>query len=266
MGKIGLLAGDGSLPVEFVRSAKKRDDTAVVFAVRGMASPVLDEEADKVYWLNIGQLARFLFLLKKERIDRIAFLGKIRKEVIYGGETPDTEMRDFVARVKDKQDYSILRKITDRLAKIGVTVIDTTAYLSALLPEKGVLGRVPPDARLKGDMEFGFDTAKKLAGMDIGQTVIVKDRTIVAVEAMEGTDAAIDRGKSIAGAGCVMVKVSRPDQDMRWDIPTVGRETMAKLIECKFSALAVENGRLYLLHKQELLEMADSKGIAVVAL
>ena len=266
MAKIGLLAGEGILPVEFTRSAKGRGEKVVVFAVRGMASPLLDKEADKVYWLEIGQFARFAFLLLKERVKRIAFLGKIRKETIYDEAAHDTEAQDVLRSVRNKKDYTILRSITDRLAMIGIAVIDTTGYLTALIPGKGVLGKAVPDAALEEDIAFGYSTAKKLAEMDIGQTVIVKGKSVVAVEAMEGTDDAIERGNRVAGPGCVMVKVSRPGQDMRWDIPTVGAKTMDRLIEYKYKAMAIESGRMYLLQKEKVLERADAAGIVVEAL
>jgi DUF1009 family protein len=136
-------------------------------------------------------------------------------------------------------------------------------YLEHLLPEKGVISRTVPDPRMEADIEFGYEAAKKMAGMDIGQTVIVKDRTIVAVEAMEGTDATITRGREVAGDGCVMVKVARPVQDMRWDVPTVGPDTMTKLMENGYSAVAIEAGRMYLVEKERFLKMADAAGMAV---
>jgi DUF1009 family protein len=263
MGRVGLVAGSGSLPVEFVKSAREKGDTVVVFALQGMASSQLEREADKVYWMNIGQYKKFVFLLLKERIKRLALVGKVSKNLIYKEEVYDEEAKALLKNLRNKKDYSILEEVTRHLSRIGIEVIDGMRYLSHLLPDKGVLTRTMPDARIEGDIKIGHDVAKKIAGMDIGQTVIVKDKAVVAVEAMEGTDAAIARAREIAGGGCVMVKVSRPNQDLRWDVPTVGPETMTRLSENGFSALAIESGKMFLVNKEETVRVADANGIVV---
>jgi DUF1009 family protein len=266
MDKIGLIAGSGTLPLEFLKKARERGESVVVFALEGMASRKIEEAAEKVYWVNIGQYKRYIFVLFKERIRRLVFLGKVEKNVIYDKESYDEEGEVILKNMLDKKDSTIFDEITKRLRVLGIGVVKGTDYLSHLLPEKGVLSRREPDERIKADILFGFNVAKKLAGLDVGQTVIVKGKTVVAIEAMEGTDATIARARSIAGEGCVMVKVSRPDQDMRWDVPTVGSDTMSKLIENEFSALAIESGKVYLLEKEKLIEMADQKNIAVEAI
>jgi DUF1009 family protein len=266
MDKIGLIAGGGTLPVEFVRSVKKQGDQIVVFALNDMASPELDEEADTVHWLGTKQYAKFVLLLLKERIRKIAFVGKVDKSVIYRENELDKTSLEALKGVRNKKDYSILEEATRRLNQLGVEVIDGIKYLSHLLPEKGLLGKIAPGGRIEEDVKFGYETAKKLAGMDIGQTVIVKDKAIVAVEAMEGTDPTIDRAGAIAGKGCVMVKVSRPNQDMRWDVPTVGPETMSRLVNNGFSAVAIESGKMFLVEREKFLNMADENGIVVEAL
>ena len=263
MAKIGLIAGAGVLPLEFIRSARERGDTVVVFALENMASQQLEKEADRVYRMNIGQYKKFGFLLLKERIRQLALIGKVKKNVIYEEGTYDEEARIVLKNMRNKKDYSILEEITRHLKRIGVEVIDGMRYLSHLLPDKGVLSRTAPDERVEEDIKIGYGIAKKLAGMDIGQTVVVKERAIVAVEAMEGTDAAITRAGEIAGKGCVMVKVSRPDQDLRWDIPTVGPDTMTGLSRNGFSALAIESGKMFLINKEELVKIADANGVAV---
>jgi len=258
-----LLAGEGLLPLEFVRSVKIKGEEVVVFALKGMALPEIEKEADKVYWLEFGQFARLVFFLLKDRVKKLTFLGKIKKEVIYNKGIYDAGSKTVLKKMKNKKDYSILRDVTEYLRKIGVEVIDPSPYLVHLFPSAGFIGTVRPDAELESNIAFGYETAKKVAGMDIGQTVIVKDSAVVAVEAMEGTDATIARGKDIAGEGCTMVKVSRPDQDMRWDIPTVGPATMQKLIENKYKALVIESGKLFVLDKETFSTMADQAGIVV---
>lgn len=266
MEKIGLIAGGGTLPAEFIKSAKKNGEKVIVFAIEDMASKDLKKEADKVYWLKVGQYRKFAFLLLKERIRRIALLGKVDKSVIYDQSEYDEEARLALKNLKDKKDYSILEEVTKHLKRFGVEVVDSTTYLSHLLPEKGVLTKKKPGGQIEKDIKFGYNAAKQMAGMDVGQTVVVKDGTVVAVEAMEGTDATIERALETAGSGCVMVKVSRPDQDLRWDVPTVGPETVRKLSEGAFSALAIESGKMFLIEKEKMISLADELGIVVEVL
>jgi len=263
MKKVGLIAGEGTLPVEFVRAAHQRGEKVIVLALKDLASPQLGVDADKVYWLKFGQYGKALFLLLKERINRIVLLGKVRRDIVYKKDAYDDEGRDIFKNLKNKRDYSILSEITARLEKLGIEVIAPSEYLSHLLPEKGVLTGQGSGTDLEEDMKFGYITAKELAGMDIGQTIIVKDRTVVAAEAMEGTDATIERGRDIAGDGCVMVKVSRPDQDMRWDVPTVGPDTIKRLAINKYRGLAIESERMFLLDKEKCIELAKEAGIMI---
>lgn len=263
MKKIGLIAGGGALPLEFLRSARKRGDRVVVYAVRDITSPLLDAEADKIHWLKFGQYGKAVFLLLLERINRVVLLGKIKREVIHKETVYDKQSRDILGSLKNKKDYSILSEITKRLGRMGIKVIDPSEYLAHLLQKKGILTKQPPGKDIEEDMEFGYITAKELAGLDIGQTIIIKDRTVVAAEAMEGTDATIERGRDIAGDGCVMIKVSRPDQDMRWDVPAVGPETIKHLARNNYRGLAMESGRMFLIEKEKCVELAEAAGITI---
>lgn len=265
MKKIGLIAGGGSLPLEFIKQAAAREEKVVVFALQGMASEKAVRDAHKVYWVKIGQYAKFAFLLARERIRHLALLGKVDKKVLFS-EKYDTEAENVLKKLKNREDYSILEEITRHLKKIGVEVINGKEYLEHLVPEKGVLSAVQPDEKIRLDIEFGYAIAKQIAGMDIGQTLIVKDKTVVAVEAMEGTDEVIKRAFGLAGRGCVMVKVSRPKQDSRWDVPTVGADTMRLLAENGFSALAVESTKMFLINRQETIDIANINKIVLQVL
>ncbi|MBD3380346.1 MAG: DUF1009 domain-containing protein [Candidatus Omnitrophica bacterium] len=267
MAKVGLIAGGGTLPIEFILSAKNLGEKVVVFALNGMASKELEKLADRVYWLEINQYKKFLFLLLKERIRHIALVGKVPKNVVYSSsEGADEEYVKSLGGLPDRKDYSILEEVTRHLKKIGVEVVDNMRYLSHLIPEKSLLTDTQPDEMTMEDIKFGYDTAKRIAGMDIGQTVIVKHKAVVAVEAMEGTDAAIERAYDIAGEDCVMVKVSRPDQDMRWDVPTIGPDTIKLLARSKYSALAIESGKMYVVEKERVITEADAAGISIEAI
>jgi len=266
MKKIGLIAGGGSLPIEFINSAKEAGNKVVVFAINNMANEQVADLADKVYWMNVGQYKKFLFLLLKERIRQIALIGKVEKNVIYEKTKYDRKGWKTIKNLENKEDYSILAEVTRHLERFGITVIDAGKYLSHLIPEVGVLSRAMPDKRIEEDILFGYNIAKKLAGMDVGQTIIVKNKTVVAVEAMEGTDPAIKRAGKIAGEGCVMIKVGRPKQDMRWDVPTVGIDTIKRMAENRFSALAIESEKMFLVDRREFLWTADNNNIVVQVL
>jgi UDP-2,3-diacylglucosamine hydrolase len=266
MAKIGLIAGAGSLPVEFALSVKAKGDRVVVFALEGVADTRLEDIADKVYRFKITQYKKVFFLLLSNGIRKLVMLGKFEKRVIYEKGPAREKYAGKLKKLSDRKDYSILTEITRRLALVGVKVVDALEYLSHLLPAEGILTASSPDSRVRGDIEFGYHTAKKIAELDIGQTVVIKNRTVVAIEAMEGTDAAIERAFSIAGEGCVMVKVSRPSQDMRWDVPVVGPETIKILAENNFSALAIESGRMFVVDPERLVRDADLSGIAVQVL
>lgn len=262
MGNIGLIAGEGQLPIEFLRAARAKGEKIVVFAIKGMADASIDKEADKVYWIDVREYGKSVFIVMKERLKHLVFLGKIKKKAIYE-ENFDNEGKKALKGLLNKKDTSFFKEAERRLKMMGIDVLSAADHLSHLLPEKGILTQKQADEKTNADMAFGYETAKTLAGMDVGQTVIVKEGNIVAVEAMEGTDATIARGREIAGDGCIMVKVARPVQDMRWDVPTVGPDTMTKLMENGYSAIAIEAGRMYLVEKERFLKMADAAGIVV---
>jgi len=265
MKKIGMIAGGGNFPLEFAKAVKRQGDKIVVFAIIGLASEKLNDIADKIYWLNIGQFTKFTFLLLKERVRELILLGKINKNVIYN-EKIDKKAQDMMNTIKNNNDYSVLEAITKKLKILGIKVTNGRGYLTGLLPARGCLTQNLPEPSVQEDISFGYGIIKKIAGMDIGQTIIVKNKAVVAVEAMEGTNETIKRGKQIAGEGCVMVKVARPDQDMRWDVPVVGLETIAFLVEHGYKALAIESKKMYLIEKDQFLQLADNAGISVQVL
>ena len=266
MAKIGLIAGGGMLPVEFVRSVREKGDTVIVFALKGMASESLNDLADKIHWFDLTQYKKFIFFLIKERIRHIAMLGKVDKNVIYNKDIKDKAVTDDLDALKDKKDYSVLEGITKHLARFGVHVIDCSEYLSHLIPQKGLLTEFSPSVAVEGDIAFGHTIAKNLADMDIGQTIVIKQKSVVAVEAMEGTNEVIKRAHKIAGKGCVMIKVSRSKQDLRWDVPVVGTETMDLLVENGFSALAIESCKMYMVDRENFLKKANENNIVVKVL
>ena len=182
MTKIGLIAGGGMLPLEFVRSVREKGDKCIVYGIKGMASEQLNDLADKIYWFDLTQYKLFVLYLIKERIRNIAMLGKVEKNVIYNKDIKDKEVTDDLDALKDKKDYSVLEGVTKHLARLGVHVIDGVDYLSHLIPQKGLLTAFNPSSEVEGDITFGYKIAKDLADMDVGQTIVIKHKSVVAVE------------------------------------------------------------------------------------
>ena len=264
MERIGLIAGGGRLPVIFAKEARKRGVKVIGFAIKEMASPDFDKACDRVHRLGIGHTKKFFFLLLAERIKKIAMLGKVDKSIIYSEVDKDKKALKALDEAKDKNDYSILEKITSEIEKTGVKVISGIEYLSDILPSKGVLTKREPSEKEQEDISFGLERAREIARLDIGQAIVVKDKAVVAVEALEGTDRAIERAAELCGPGFSVIKVSRPEQDMRWDVPVVGPKTISLIAEKKGAALALEEKKMFLLDKDTCAEMANLKGISIV--
>ena len=264
MERIGLIAGGGKLPVIFAEEARKKGAKIIGFAIKEMALPEFDKACDRAHRLGIKQIKKFLFLLVAERIRKIVMLGKVDKSVIYNNKHgADEHLRRF-EKEKDKSDYSILDKVTAEFEKMGIKVIEAGAYLDNLFPPKGILTKRHPSEKEANDVSFGFPIAREIARFDIGQTVIVKDKSVVSVEAMEGTDETIKRAAKLSGSGFTVIKVSRPEQDMRWDVPVVGPETIKLIAENKGKVLAIEAKRMFLVEREACLEIAEKNGISIV--
>lgn len=264
MERIGLVAGGGALPVIFAKEARKKKAKVIGFAIRNVASPELEKVCDKIHWLGINQIKKFAFLLLVERIKKIALLGTVEKAIIYGSVKNDKEAGKIIKETNDKNDYSILSRITAEFEKKGVEVISGIEYLSDLLPSKGVLTEKSPSEKEYDDIDFGFKMAKELARADVGQTVVVKDRAVVTVEGMEGTDRTIERAGKLCGEGFVVTKVSRPDQDMRWDVPVVGPTTIKMMAAYRGKVLAMEAKKMFLVEKENCVQLADNNDISIV--
>lgn len=265
MAKIGLVAGAGKLPCVFAGLAKTRGDEVVAFGIKGITDASLETCVDKMHWLAWGDLKKAMMLLLMERIKRIALLGKIRKDMVMAstGEL-DEEAGRLMTSLKDKKDYAILIGISDILKKVGVEVMDPTAYLKELIPSKGFLTEHEPTQEELDDIDYGFKVARSLSGLDIGQTIAVKEKTVIAIEAVEGTDEMISRAGKLVKNGFVVVKVARPDQDMRFDIPLVGPDTLASMAKAGATALGLESSKTFLMNKEDAIKLADSNDISIV--
>lgn len=265
--RIALIAGSGKFPLLLARAAKTNSIEVIAVAIRSAADKEIEKIADKTYWVNIGQAKKLIDIFLKEQIRYAIMAGKVNKTIIIKQALRlDKEARNLLKKIRDKRDDTILSAIAARFKDFGVTFMDSTLFLKNLMPEKGVLTKRKPSRQESEDVKFGFSMAKNIGSLDIGQSVIVKQGAVIAVEAIEGTDKAIRRAGRLAGKGTVVVKVSKPKQDMRFDVPVIGLETLKVLKKAGSSVLAIEAGKVLVLEKEDLIKEAGKAGISIVAI
>jgi len=259
--KLCLVAGSGSLPTAFVKKAKELGDEVFVVGVKGITSI----EADA--YLPLGKVDTLVKLLEKHNINKLVLLGKFEHKLLFSHLlTLDSLALKILKRAKDRRAQSLIRALMDELEEMGFEFIDPKPYLEELLAGKGTLNSVEPSSQAIEDGLFGFPIAKEIAQLDVGQTIVVKEGTVVSVEAMEGTQEAIYRAGKLAGKGCRVIKVARKSQDFRIDVPTVGLDTLEALRQIKADALFLEAGKVYIVDKDKFLKLADKYKISVVGL
>ncbi len=258
---IGLIAGKGVLPEEFRKSAKKRGENVFTVGVRG----ITDHDVDEL--IPIGRVGRLIKVLKKKGVKRIVMLGKFEHRLLYSSLLSfDLKALSILRRSKDRRPASLVRAFIEALEEEGFEFIDPKPYLEDLLATEGSMNRRKPSEEAFEDGIFGFLIAKEIAELDIGQTVVVKDKAVVAVEAMEGTQETILRGGKLGGKGTRVIKVARKTQDFRIDVPTVGIETLEAIKEAGSDALFLEANKVYIVEKEKFLRRADGLGISVFGL
>ncbi|HET6513679.1 MAG TPA: UDP-2,3-diacylglucosamine diphosphatase LpxI [Thermodesulfovibrionales bacterium] len=263
--KIGLISGMGELPFAIAEEAKEKGFRIFAIALEPLADRRLSEYVDDIRWINVGKLGEMIKALKRFGIKEAVMAGKVPKSLLYKSRImPDLRAAKLLFSLKDRRDDSILLAITHELEKEGISLLKTTEFCSTLLAPRGVLTKNRPTDEELNDIAFGWKIAKELGRLDIGQTVVIKNKAVMALEAIEGTDEAIRRGGRYAHKGAVVVKVSKPDQDMRFDVPAAGLATLEVMIEVKARVLAVEAGKTILLQKDDLLNQAQAAGISVV--
>lgn len=265
--KIGLIAGSGRFPILFARQAKKRGAEVIAIAVKGDTSYQLRRMVRKITWLNISEFDRIFTVFKDEKIDKAVMAGQINPRCLFNKNNEfGPVLEELLAQARDKKADTIFSAIAEKLKEQGIELISSLTFLSDYLPQKSVLTRREPREQEWQDVYFGLALAKKIAGLDIGQTVVIKQKAVLAVEALEGTDATLLRGGLIGKGGACAVKVSKPQQDMRFDVPVVGLKTIRSLIKAGISCLAIEAGKTVFLDRQDSVRLADKKGIAIVAI
>lgn len=265
-GSIGLIAASGHLPLIAARRAEAQGVKVVTCAILDEADPEIEKVSYHTLWVKLGELGRVIRFFKKEQVSEALLGGKIHKVSLLSGKVkPDLEMVKAVASVRDWKDDSLLLAVVSQLEKNGIKILDSTLFLKEDLLPPGVITKSSPSKQEIHDVEFGWSIAKSMGGLDIGQTVVVKSKAVLAVEAIEGTDEAIRRGGMLGGSGAVVIKVSKPKQDMRFDVPVVGPDTLRVMREVRARVLAVEALKTLLLEKEEVLALAREAQISIIA-
>lgn len=265
MERIAIIAGAGEFPLLMARELKRRGVETVAVAIQEEADRAIEAEAARTYWQPLGRLGRLLKTLKKERIDRAVLAGKVQKARVFREFKPDIRALTLLWGLKDRKDDTILLKIAEVLRGEGIELLPQTTHMDEFLPQAQVFTRRAPEPAEQGDIDFGAAVARELGRLDVGQTVVVKKGAVLALEAIEGTDQAIRRGGSLGGSGAVVVKVAKPRQDLRFDVPAVGIDTVVACVDAGVGTLAVEGGKTFFFQREEAVALADRHGMAVLA-
>jgi len=263
----GLIAGNGDFPFLVLEGARSRGIDMAVIAIREEASPALEQAATRFHWISLGELGRGIDLLHQEGVKHAVMAGQVKHNKIFSSIRPDWRLAKLLLALPSKNTDSLIGAVAHVLEGEGIELVDSTKFLGSLLPATGVLTRRAPDEAEAADIAYGRQIAHQIAGLDLGQTVVIRDRACVAVEAMEGTDETIERAARIAGGQrLVVVKVSKPRQDMRFDVPVIGTKTIEVMRRANAMALAIDAGRTLLFDREALIREADAAGIAIQAL
>jgi len=267
---LGLIAGNGRFPFLVLDAARALGHDVTIVAVKEEAFSELNDAARRheapIHWISLGQLGTCIRLLREAGATRAVMAGQVKHTKIFGGIIPDLTFVSALRKLTSRNTDGLIGAVAAVMSDNGIELIDSTTLLTPLLAQPGVLTRRAPSEDEQQDFTFGYHMADVIAGLDIGQTIAVKHRAVVAVEAMEGTDEVIARAGHLAGPGVRIVKVAKPKQDMRFDVPTVGRDTIESMQKAGGKVLAVEADRTILIDEQETIALADRYGIAVLAL
>ena len=278
--KLGLIAGNGRFPFLLLDAARAQGLSVVVAAIREETGAEMDRRAAAdpevtVHWLSLGELSRLIELFHKEDVKQAVMAGQVKHKQIFSSIRPDWRLAKLLLNLRTRNTDMLLGAVAKVLGDEGIELISSTAFLEPLLAQEGLLTERAPDEEECRNIEYGLSVARSLAGFDIGQTVVVAAQACVAVEAMEGTDAAIERAgalmRSLSGDASTLerrltvVKVAKPNQDMRFDVPVIGRPTVEAMMRAGARCLSVEAGRTLLFDRDALLELARKESIAIVA-
>ena len=268
--RIGLIAGNGRFPFLVLDAARSLGHDVTVVAIREEADPDLEDavstgSAADLHWISLGQLGKCIEILKQAGATKALMAGQVKHNKLFTGVIPDLTFLSVLGRLKTRNTDALISAVADVLIQHGSELVDSTRFLQPLLARPGVLTRRAPSDDERADFEFAYGVADAIAALDVGQTIVVKDRAVVAVEAMEGTDEVIKRASRVAGPGIRVVKVAKPNQDMRFDVPVIGLRTIEALRVANASAISVDAGRTLVLDGENVFAAASDAGISVVS-
>ena len=264
--KIGLIAGNGRFPFLVAQEIKKSGGEVVCVGLKEEVDGGLAAFCDKYCEVSIGKFQKFIDFLKEGGVKTAVMAGQVKHVKIYSGIIPDFRAVKILASLVNKKTDTILKTVADEFEKDGIKLMPSHLYLTSLLAPKGLITGKKLSSDEQKDVDFGFKIAKGIAGFDIGQTVVVKDRSVLAVESVEGTDECIKRAYSLGGENAIAVKVAKPDQDFRFDVPIIGDRTINTLKENKIRAMAVEAGVTLILDKEEMIKQAKAAGVTILGI
>ena len=262
--QIGLIAGGGQFPLMIAEAAKRQGLHMVAVAHTGETDPSIAHLVDEIVWVRLGQVGRLIKTFHKNHVHQAIMAGTINKKRMFEDVKPDLKGLSLITKLSVFHDDDILVSLARELEKEGIEIISSTTHLPGLLAQPGCYTKRKPSKSEKQDIAFGWDVAKELGRLDIGQCVVVRRRTVLALEAIDGTDETIQRGGKIAKEKAVVVKVSKPRQDLRFDVPSVGLETVKVMSRVKASVLAVEAGKTLMFNRPEMVSYANQTGISIV--
>ena len=263
--KLGLIAGNGRFPFLVLEGARKAGTSVAVAAIREETDPEIDRAAERVIWVGLGQLGKMLRFFKNEGVEKAIMAGQVKHVQIFSGAIPDVRMLKMLLRLPKRNTDALIGAVADELAGEGIELIDSTFFLKDQLPQTGTLTKRAPDERERGDVEYGLEIAREIARLDLGQTIVIRDRACVAIEAMEGTDAVIRRAAELVRGRLTVVKIAKPDQDMRFDVPVVGIPTIESMVASGATCLCVTAGKTLIFDREAMIALANKSKIAIVA-
>ena len=265
--RYAIIAGNGRFPFLVLEAARDRGFEPLVVAIKEEAFPELGKKAREIEWLSLGEVARLLELLTKRGVNKVVLAGQVKHVQLFSSIKPDGVVEQTLNGMERKNTDALIGAFVSMLEARGIHVVDSTLFLKPLLADPGVMTERAPEEGELADIAYGREIAKRIAGLDIGQTIVVADRACVAIEAMEGTDAAIERAAGLSnGKRLVVIKVSKPQQDMRFDVPVAGVRTVRVMQRAYARVLAVDAGRTLLFEREQMIEEANQAGIAVIGM
>src|SRR5918993_3955756 len=263
--RYGLIAGNGKFPLLVAEGARRAGDSLSVAAIHEETDPIIERMADRVEWVGIGQLGKMIRFFKDEGVEQAIMAGQVRHVQIFSRAVPDARMLKLLWKLPRRNTDSLIGAIATELESEGIELVDSTCFLQDSLPKSGTITRRQPSRQEREDIEYGLEIAREIARLDLGQTIVVRGNACVAIEAMEGTDETIKRAGQLVSGRLTVVKVAKPNQDMRFDVPVVGVPTIKAMVEAGATCLCITAGKTLMFDRNEMIRAADKNKIAIVA-